>query len=87
VYSRFCLCTLDFIIPNALKILLSTFHSDSIGFKGRVHCFSKQIVMNKCFLNPEKNWRISVLSFSRKTQKAPTLIPKHVVTEPKTRLL
>jgi len=25
-------------------------------FKGRVHCFSMHIVMNKCFLlNPEKN--------------------------------
>jgi len=38
--------------------------------KGRVHCFSMQVVMNKCFLpNPEKNWRKSVLSFSRKTEK------------------
>jgi len=26
-------------------------------FKGRVHCFSMQVVMNKCFLqNPEKNF-------------------------------
>jgi len=25
-------------------------------FKGRVHCISMQVVMNKCFLlNPEKN--------------------------------
>jgi len=37
-------------------------------FKGRVHCFSMQVVMNKCFiLNPEKIWRRFVLSFSRKT--------------------
>jgi len=35
-------------------------------FKGRVHCFSMQVVMNKCL---KKNWRRFVLSFSRKTQK------------------
>jgi len=47
-----------------------------------------QVVMNKCFLNPEKkNWRISVLSFSRKTQKPRPLILKNDVTEPKARLL
>jgi len=29
---------------------------EEITFKGRVHCFSMQVVMNKCFLkNPEKN--------------------------------
>jgi len=28
-----------------------------MNFKDRVHCFSKQVVRNKCFLlNPEKNW-------------------------------
>jgi len=32
-----------------------------------------QEVISKCFLNPEKNWRRSVLSFSRKTH---TLILK-----------
>jgi len=53
--------------------------------KGRVQCFSMQIVINKRFLlNPEKNWRIAVLSFSRKTH---TLILKNDVTEPKARLL
>jgi len=38
-------------------------------FKVRVHCFTMQVVINKCFLlNPEKNiWRKFVLSFSRKT--------------------
>jgi len=36
--------------------------------------------MDKCFvLNSEKNWRRSVLSFSRKTH---TLILKNDVTEP-----
>jgi len=44
-------------------------HQDVISkFKDRVHCFSMQVVMNKCFLlNPEKKiWRRSVLSFSTK---------------------
>jgi len=36
--------------------------------KGRVQCFSMLVLLNNCFLlNPEKN--LSVLSFSRKTQK------------------
>jgi len=34
--------------------------------KGRVHCFSMRVVMDKSFLlNPD--WRRYVLSFSRKT--------------------
>jgi len=45
---------------------------------------SMQFVMNKCFLNLEKNWRRSILSFST---KAHTLILKNDVTEPKARLL
>jgi len=46
-----------------------------------------QVVMNKCFLlNPEKNWRRFVSSFSRKTQKNALLIPKNAVTEPKAKL-
>jgi len=40
--------------------------------------------MNKRFLNTEKIWLGSVLSFVRKTH---TLIPKNDVTEPKARLL
>jgi len=38
---------------------------------GLVHCFSMQIVINKCFLiNPEKKiWCRFVLSFLRKMQK------------------
>jgi len=44
--------------------------------------------MNKSFLlNPEKNWRRSVLSFSIKTQKNAQFNPKNNVTEPKARLL
>jgi len=54
---------------------------------GQVHCFSMQVVMNKCFLmNPEKNWRRSVLSFTKKRKNA-SLNPKNDVTEPKARLL
>jgi len=39
--------------------------------KGRVQCFSMQVVTNKCFLlNPEKNLaQIRFLLFSRETQK------------------
>jgi len=45
--------------------------TNSHCIKGRVHCFSMQVLMNKNFLlNLEKKiWRKSVLSFSRKTQK------------------
>jgi len=47
-----------------------------------------QVEMNKCFLlNSEKNWRKSVLSFSKKTKKNAHLIPKNDVIEPKARLL
>jgi len=47
-----------------------------------------QVIVNKCFLlNPEKIWRRFVLSFSRKTKKTHTLIPKNDVTEPKAKLL
>jgi len=53
--------------------------------KGRVHCFSMQVVMNKCFLlNPEKNLtQICLVVF----EKNAPLIPKNMVTEPKARLL
>jgi len=36
------------------------------SLKSQVQCFSMQVVMNKCFLNPEKNWLRSVLSFFKK---------------------
>jgi len=46
-----------------------------------------QVVMNKCFLlNPEKNWRRSVLSFLGKTQKPLNFnalqFQKNDITEP-----
>jgi len=57
--------------------------------KGRVHWFSMQVVMNKCFLlNPEKKIflaQIRLVVFEN-TQKNHTLIPKNDVTEPKARL-
>jgi len=51
-----------------------------------------QVVINKCFvLNPEKNWRRFVLSFSRKTQNRLVLThfksEKNDVTEAKARKL
>jgi len=70
-----------------VKILKSYFINENIrrkmvNFKGRMQCFSMQVLMNKCFLvEPDKNWRRSVLWFSRKTH---TLISK--MTSPSWRL-
>jgi len=52
-------------------------------FKGRVHCFSMQVVMIKCFLlNPEKNLvQIQFFVFEKNAKIAP-LIPKNDVLEP-----
>jgi len=71
------------MIPkDVIKLLISNV------IKGMLHCFSMKVVINKCFLlSPEKNWRRSVLSFSRKMQKTHTLIPTNDVTDPKVRLL
>jgi len=53
--------------------------------KGWVHCFSMQVVINKCFLlNREKKLaQIRLVVF----EKIAPLIPKNDVTEPKARLL
>jgi len=54
--------------------------------KGRVHCFSMQVVVNKCFLlNPEKNLTQIRLVVFEKNVKNATLSPKNDVTEPKFR--
>jgi len=46
-----------------------------------------QVVMNKLFLNPEKNLaHIRLVVFEKNAKNAP-LIPKNDVTEPKARLL
>jgi len=56
--------------------------------KGRVQCFSMQVVKYKCFLlNPEKKLvQIRFVVFE-KNAKTDILIPKNDVTEPKARLL
>jgi len=76
------------IRPKYLKLRLTFFACWVFDFlcymfrlKGRMHCFSLQVVMNNCFL---LNWCRSVLLFSRKTH---TLIPKNYVTEPKAILI
>jgi len=73
----------SFLFPsqNNTKILL-------YKFKGRVHYFSMQVVINKCFLlNPEKKLaQIRFVGFWEKRKNA-SLIPKNDVTEPKARLL
>jgi len=52
--------------------------------KGRLQCFSMQVVMNKCFLlNPEK--KVGADPSCRFREK--TLIPRNDVTETKTRRL
>jgi len=61
--------------------------SSSQHLKGRMHCFSMQVIMNKCFLlNPEKNAHIRLVTFKKNAKNAP-LISKNVVTEPKARQL
>jgi len=42
-----------------------------IMIKGRVHCFSMQVVMNKCFLiNPEKKFGADPACRFRESKKA-----------------
>jgi len=70
---------------NCLISLNTTVYSSAdLLFKGRVHCFSMQVVMNKCFLNPEKSLaQIRLVVF----EKNAPLIPKNDVTDPKPMLL
>jgi len=43
---------------------------EKIGFKSLVHCFSKQVVMNKYVLNPEKNLeQIRLVVFEKNAKK------------------
>jgi len=65
-------------------------HSNQFSnlLKGRVHCFSMQVVINNCFfLHPEKNLALIRLVVFEKNAKNGPLIPKNDVTEPKARLL
>jgi len=59
-----------------------------LNIKGRVHCFSMQVVMNKCFLlkSGKKLAQIRLVVF-KKNAKIAHLIPKNDVTEPKAGLL
>jgi len=87
--SNFIFCTrMYFIFSSPNMAMVFAFNHLEFEFKGRVHWFSMQVVMNKCFLlQPWKNWRRSVLSFSRNTQKTHTSISKTDVTEQKARKL
>jgi len=61
IYTKIDLIVVGASDPKDLIYSKKTF----LFIKGRVHCFSMQIVINKCFLlNPEKS-----VSFSRKTQE------------------
>jgi len=67
----------------------ATNHKNFDFFKGRVHCFSIQIVINKCFLlNPEKKkFGADPSCHFRENAKTHTLIPKNNVNELKAKLL
>jgi len=75
--ERLCYVTCNLLHTTSLKFL-------SV-LNGQVHCFSMQVVMNKCFLlNPEKKLaQICLVLF----EKNAPLISKNDVTEPKARLL
>jgi len=79
--KKTCICLLRLMSHN----LSAYFASLQVQFNDRGHCFSMQVVINKCFLlNPEKNLaQIRLVVFEI---NAP-LIPKNDVTEPKARLL
>jgi len=68
---------------KSLVTLKSNLHL--IKLKGRVHCFSMPVVMNKCvLLNLKKKLaQIHLVVF----EKNALLIPKNDVTEPKAGLL
>jgi len=68
-----------------LGLHLVGFIGHHVELNDRVHCFSMQIVMNKCFLlNPKKNLaQIRLVVFRISSH----LIPKSDITEPKARLL
>jgi len=84
--------SLDIIESIAIHLSL-LFTKNYIGrqkiqFKGRVHCFSMQVVMNKCFLlKTEKKFGADPPCRLREKRKIAPLNPKNDVTEPKVRLL
>jgi len=75
------------VTPLLIGCMPSTNHLKT-KIKGRVHCFSMQVVINKCFLlNPEKNLTQIRLVVIEKNAKNPHSIPKNDVSEPTARLL
>jgi len=72
-----CVCYYQFVLKTPQRRAVSK-------FKGRVHCFSMQVVMNRCFLlNPEKKLTQIRVIFEKNTKNA-LLIPK--MTSPIRRL-
>jgi len=62
-----------------LIMLLTSTHHFWL-FKDRVHCFSTQVIINKCFLlNPEKKIDTDSTCRFREKRKKHTLIPKNDV--------
>jgi len=58
------------------------------SFKGRVDCFSMQVVINKCFLlNPEKKFGADLSCHLTTIQKKAHFNAENDVTEPKARRL
>jgi len=67
---------------------LDVARADYLNIKGRVHCYSMQVVTNKCFLlNSKTKLAQTRLFIFEKNAKSAPLIPKNDVTEPKARLL
>jgi len=63
--------------------------SKFLSLKGRMHCFSMQVVMNKSFLlnlEEKKLAQICLIVFEKNAKKTHTLITKNGVTEPMARL-
>jgi len=90
--------TISFKVPHENRLSILVFTDQNVGllniifsflrFKGRVHCFSMQVVMNKCFLlNSEKKFGTDPSCRFREKRKNLPLIPKNDVTDPKARLL
>jgi len=75
-------------VIGIIKWLKTTYvliqHALLQAFKGRLHYFSMQVVMNKCFLILKKKLVQIRLVVFEKNAKNSLLIPKNDVTEPKT---
>jgi len=72
----------------AYKAKVQILKLEFFQIKGRVHCFSMQVVIYKWFLlNLKKKLAQIRLVVFEKNAKAHTLISKNDVTEPKARLL